>query len=67
MASVERDPTDEEKRKAKCPGCLCVIRYVPNEVMNRTFSDYGGGSDTHWWVVCPNSKCGKEVPVRSCW
>lgn len=41
--------------------CGAKIGYYLNEVQSRTYSDYGGGTDTYYWIICPH--CGKEVEV----
>lgn len=42
--------------------CGAVIGYYPKEVEPRTVGDYGGGSDTHYVIICPNCKYEVEVP-----
>lgn len=41
--------------------CGAKIGYYKNELQSSTYHDYGGGSETWWWILCPN--CRKKVEV----
>lgn len=43
-------------------GCGAVLHVVPADIHEATYSDYGGGSDTSYWFVCP--ECGASTYVR---
>lgn len=45
-----------------CKNCASKLRYTRNEVHEGTHYDYGGGSDTVYWIDCPS--CGQKVYVR---
>lgn len=42
--------------------CGAKIGYYQNEVKSFVSHDYGGGSDTNYYIDCPN--CGKKVYVK---
>jgi hypothetical protein len=39
--------------------CGAVLEYFQNEVKSRMVSDYGGGRDAYYYIICPH--CNKEV------
>lgn len=45
----------------KTGGCGAVLHVMPRDIMSATYSDYGGGSDTSYWFVCP--ECGAKTYV----
>lgn len=49
-------------KRVRCPACLVLIKYAPIEVKHRIVSDYGGGSDSYYWINCP--KCHHEITVE---
>lgn len=48
-------------KRCTCHKCASIIEYLPIEVKSRNYTDYGGGSDTYYWIVCP--ECGNDVEV----
>lgn len=51
-----------DKKKAKRithNECGAVIEYFQSEVKSFLHKDYGGGSDTVYYIICPN--CGKQI------
>lgn len=56
---VGRDPV-AVKRKT-CRSCASILEFTGSEIIERNISDYGGGSDTYYWIVCPT--CGKDVDL----
>ena len=50
-------------KRVTCRNCGATLEYVPNDVMERHGTDYGGGPDGSEWIVCPN--CRKNVTLRS--
>jgi hypothetical protein len=42
--------------------CGAVIGYFQNEVQNKKVTDYGGGNDTYYYIICPN--CGENIEVK---
>jgi len=58
MARVIRiDPEQEKTITHK--ECGAVIGYYENEVVDKSISDYGGGSDIYHHLTCPH--CGKVI------
>ena len=41
--------------------CGAVISYFEREVQSAIYHDYGGGSDTWYWITCPNCEEKMEV------
>ena len=37
-------------------GCGSILRVMPRDVESDSCSDYGGGSDTYYWFVCPECR-----------
>lgn len=52
----------QEAKQVKCRKCGSVLEYVFTEIQERTVVDYGGGRDTHRFIVCP--ACTNEVVVQ---
>lgn len=50
-----------QQKKTTHSDCGAVISYFKNEVQSAVHYDYGGGSDTWYYIICPN--CGKKVEV----
>jgi len=61
MAHVIEPPSGH--KKVKCQECFAKIGYTPGEVKSVNGRDYGGGSDGHEFIVCPN--CGKKIILRT--
>jgi RNase P subunit RPR2 len=49
----------QEVKQVKCRKCGSVLEYVFTEIQELT---YGGGRDTHRFIVCP--ACTNEVGVQ---
>ena len=45
-----------------CRNCASRLEYTQSEVQSYVHRDYGGGSDTVKYIICP--RCGKKVEVR---
>lgn len=52
---------EKVSRECSCHGCGARIRYYRNDVKSACYTDYGGGSDTSYWINCPS--CCKDVAV----
>jgi ribosomal protein S27E len=50
------------KKKVTCKECAAIIEYVPKEEKSYVHRDYGGGSDTVYYIDCPN--CQNKITVR---
>lgn len=63
MARVlDPKPQSDVEKQMSCQQCGALIAYVPNDIIKKTFSDYGGGSDTYNYVNCPN--CQKDTRIK---
>lgn len=50
--------------RVTCSNCMCEVEFIPNDVVARVCSDYGGGSDTYRHIICPNPICnGKSIDI----
>lgn len=54
---------DQHVKRTTCRNCASILEYTRNEATPHIHYDYGGGSDTYYWITCPN--CGKDVNVGS--
>ena len=45
-----------------CRNCGATLEYVPLDVKETRHTDYGGGTDTYYHIVCPN--CSDKVSVK---
>lgn len=61
VRSVGKDPG--MIRKATCQHCALILEYYPRDVKSETHSDYGGGTDTYYHIICPD--CDHQVRVRN--
>ncbi len=66
MAVKVIDPTPDPAivKRITCGGCGARLEYVPNDVEQRSVSDYTGDRDITNFIRCPN--CKKEI-VTSYW
>jgi len=51
-----------DKKKAKRvthSHCGAVVEYFESEVKSFLHTDYGGGTDTIYYIICPN--CNKQI------
>lgn len=60
MARVIEILKSEEKTIVH-KSCGAKIGYYQIEVKNKVVHDYGGGSDTVYYLTCPN--CGTEIVI----
>ena len=59
---VDVGPDKSLVKEVVCKNCSATLEYVPRDIESRTFSDYGGGSDTIYFIKCP--PCGEEVYIK---
>ena len=59
---VSTRPHASVVKEVVCRKCGATLSYVPLDVKEKNYRDYGGGSDTHKWIDCPN--CKNEQGVR---
>jgi DNA-directed RNA polymerase subunit RPC12/RpoP len=49
-------------KEVVCKNCGVTLSYVPKDIESRSYKDYGGGSDTDYYITCP--PCGSKVFVK---
>lgn len=59
---VNRDPSPKVLKFQVCHNCGVELSYVPNDVLSYVHRDYGGGSDTYYYIPCPS--CAEKVSVK---
>lgn len=50
---VDQGPDPSVVKRHVCGNCGAVLEYVPRDIKSQTATDYGGGSDTWYYIVCP--------------
>ena len=59
---VNPEPDPSVVKRVVCRNCGVKLEYVPMDVKSDTRKDYGGGSDTYYWIDCP--ECSSAVHVN---
>ncbi len=54
---------DPPELKIKHKSCGAIVAYYPNEIKSFIKSDYGDGSDTIYYIVCPH--CKNDITVSN--
>lgn len=54
MAKIVKPPKYKE---VECDKCKAIISYLPEDVRQRTWTDYGGGPGGYKRVKCPRKGC----------
>lgn len=47
-----------------CSKCSYELEYTGEDIVSYDKTDYGGGSDTYYYIVCPRRSCGEHVFVK---
>jgi predicted RNA-binding Zn-ribbon protein involved in translation (DUF1610 family) len=58
---IKKAPNKSVAKKCVCKHCGATLEYTPNDVIYKSYKDYGGGSDTYAEFNCPN--CNKFLQV----
>lgn len=58
---VSTTPHPSVVKEVICKKCGATLHYVPNDVKSVTYKDYGGGTDTDYYIKCP--PCGTKIYV----
>ncbi len=61
MEVLDKTPDPEAGKKLRCrgsgtgktAGCGALLFVMPRDIDSASYRDYGGGSDTSYWFVCP--------------
>ncbi len=59
---VEQKPDPSVIRNCICKRCGVKLEYLPLDVLHKTYSDYGGGSDSMSFITC--LQCGNTIEVK---
>ena len=59
---ISTTPHPSVVKEVVCKNCGSLLEYVPKDIQNKTVKDYGGGSDTYYFITCP--PCGEKVYVK---
>jgi DNA-directed RNA polymerase subunit RPC12/RpoP len=60
---VETKPDPSVVKHIICRNCGAKLEYVPKDVKEHSYSDYGGGSNVDEYITCP--QCRGQVIIRS--
>lgn len=47
---------DSIKRRISCYHCGAILEYLPVDINQTSTRDYDGGSDTTYFIECPNCR-----------
>lgn len=71
LASIKDNP-EKWTIKATCDGngwnqegrtpCGSLFELDSTDIQKRTYTDYGGGTDTYYGFTCPDCGCFSEIP-----
>ena len=53
---------ESAKKRVTCRSCASILEYTRNEIQEHSYTDYGGGRDTDYFIVCPS--CAERVTVK---
>lgn len=59
---IEEKPDQSVVKQVVCKNCGVKLEYVPMDIENHSAKDYGGGTDTYYYINCP--KCQNHVYVK---
>ncbi len=60
---VKKEPHPSVIKEVICRHCGCTLEYVPADVQSYTYRDYGHGTDTTYYIKCPN--CETQIFVKN--
>lgn len=71
MQVISKGPDPQGGKELRCrgtgfgttAGCGALLLVTPRDVQRSSHTDYGGGSDTYYWFVCP--ECNARTDVSS--
>lgn len=50
-------------KKCICTKCGYELEYTGEDIVSYNKTDYGGGTDTYYYIVCPRVKCSEKIFV----
>ena len=58
---INHEPSKEVVKQVICRNCGVTLEYTPNDTVQKSVGDYGGGHDINKSINCP--KCSKTINV----
>lgn len=58
---VNPGPDPSVVKRHICTNCGAVLEYVPRDIKSQTTGDYGGGSDTWHYIICPQCRDNQTI------
>jgi DNA-directed RNA polymerase subunit RPC12/RpoP len=58
---VNEVPDPKVIREVVCPYCGVKLRFIPNDINQKDYTDISQVRDTHYWINC--AKCRAEISV----
>ncbi len=62
MEIVDKTPDPKVQREKVCTSCGVKLRYLKPDVKTHVRTDYTGGKDAVYQIVCPN--CNQDLIVK---
>lgn len=59
---IDTQPHKSVVKEIVCRNCGVTLEYTPNDVKDYISHDYGGGSDTYYYIPCPS--CNHKVSIK---
>jgi uncharacterized protein with PIN domain len=60
---IKKGPDQSVVKRRVCRNCGATLEYVPKDVKEVNWKDYGGGTNTQKWIDCP--ECSAEIILES--
>lgn len=54
---ISKEAPAELAKEVTCTHCGWTHSYLKGDVKHAIHYDYGGGSDSWWYILCQNTKC----------
>ncbi|CAB4196794.1 hypothetical protein UFOVP1290_314 [uncultured Caudovirales phage] len=64
MVTVKSDKPIKTKT-CICSNCGYELEYTGEDVLSYNKTDYGGDTDTYYYIICPRQSCQKQNNVRN--
>lgn len=62
---ISKTPPNDLYKEAVCKQCGWTHRYIAGDVQTAIHHDYGGGSDSWYYITCLNEFCFTDQNKRS--
>lgn len=51
---IDKTPHKSVVKQVVCDNCGVTLEYVPADIKSQSYSDYGGGHNTDYYIDCPD-------------